>query len=227
MNRRSFFGRLAAFALTGPTLLRVLALSGAGTTAVAIEGCNGTTVANDIVSWTPALQSTVATVGALVSALDPALALFVQAFIAAFNAAATLVIAQAKAYLANPTTTVLATLSQAAVTFQQTVNTQILAAAKIVTPASQQLALTALNGVATVINGIIALISTIKGNTVTAALAEVKDKVTLAEVKPYLDLDQAAHIIAKHNGSDRWPDDVAIARSQVDYGYAHLEAMGF
>jgi hypothetical protein len=61
MNRRSFFGRLAAFALTGPTLLRVLALSGAGTTAIAVEGCNGTTVANDIVSWTPALQSTVAT----------------------------------------------------------------------------------------------------------------------------------------------------------------------
>lgn len=225
MNRRSFFSRLSAVAFTGPTLLRVLAFSGAGTTAVAIEGCNGTTVANDIVSWTPALQSTVATVGALVSALDPALALFVQAFIAAFNGAATLVVAQAKAYLANPTTTVLATLSQAAVTFQQTVNTQILAAAKITNPASQQLALTALNGVATVINGIIALISTIKGNTLTAALAEVKDKVTLAEVEPLLgdrEKQQTVKLVA-----DRYACSDNVAVVIVRQCDSQLTAIGF
>jgi hypothetical protein len=66
-------------------------------------GCSGTTVAQDIVNWTPALQSAVVTVDSAVALLAPADAPVFAAATVGFDAASNLMAAQAKAYLANPT----------------------------------------------------------------------------------------------------------------------------
>jgi hypothetical protein len=70
-------------------------------------------------------------------------------------------VAQAKAYLANPTASVLAQLQAAVVAFQQQVNASLLQAAKITNPNSQQQVLNAINAVATVVLAILALVQSI------------------------------------------------------------------
>ncbi len=116
-----------------------------------VSGCSGTSVAQDIVNWTPALQSAVATVDSTAALLAPADAPIFVAATAGFDAASNLLVAQAKAYLANPSASVLAQLQAAVVAFQQQVNASLLQAAKITNPNSQQHVLNAINAVATVV----------------------------------------------------------------------------
>jgi len=68
-----------------------------------MSACSGKTVAQDIVNWTPALESAVATVDSSVALLAPADAAIVAAATAGFDAASNVLVAQARAYLANPT----------------------------------------------------------------------------------------------------------------------------
>ncbi len=183
-------------------------------------GCSGETIAQDIVNWTPSLQSTAATAAAAVSLLQPQDAALVGISLAAFNGAATLVVAEAKAYLANPNATLLQQLQMAVVTFQQEVNTSILNAAKIVNPQSQQLVMAALNSVATVINSIFALITQIKGNTV-AALA-TSSTITLASIRRYSDEKRSAAMVAEHYGEPAY-----AAHVQIAYAQQQIAAAGF
>ena len=118
-------------------------------------------MAQDIVNWTPALQSAVATVDSTAALLAPADAPVFAAATVGFDAASNLLVAQAKAYLANPTAGVLAQLQTQVVTFQQQVNAALLQAAKIVNPASQQHALAAIQAVATVVSAILALVQSV------------------------------------------------------------------
>src|SRR5581483_4417357 len=74
------------------------------------EGCAGTSVAQNIVNWTPSLQSAVATVDSAVALLAPTDAPVFSAATAGFDAASNLLVVQAKAYLANPGATTLAQL---------------------------------------------------------------------------------------------------------------------
>lgn len=191
-----------------------------GFTIPAITGCSGTSVAQNIVNWMPALQSTAATAAASVSLLQPQDAVLVGASLAAFNAGANLVDAEAKAYLANPGATTLQQLQTAVVTFQQQVNASLLSAAKITNPQSQQSVTAAVNAVATVINSVFALIAGIKGNTI-AAMATSKT-VTLAMIRPYRDDEQAAQVIASHYG-----ESVDAARDQIAHGEHALAFAGF
>lgn len=128
-------------------------------------GCSATTVANDIVNWTPTVQSAVAAVDAMGSVLLPADAVIFNVATAGFDAASNELVAQAKAYQANPTKTVLASLQQAVVVFEQTVNASLLAALKIVDPKSQAKVLADIGIIGTALNAIAALIMQIKGNT--------------------------------------------------------------
>ena len=67
-----------------------------------MQGCTKAGVAQDIVNWTPALQSAVATVDSTAALLVPVDApIFITATVG-FDAATNLLVAQAKAYLANP-----------------------------------------------------------------------------------------------------------------------------
>lgn len=67
-------------------------------------------MAQDIVNWTPALQSAVATVDSTASVLAPADAPAFTGATVGFDAASNLLVTQAKAYLANPTSTTLGQL---------------------------------------------------------------------------------------------------------------------
>lgn len=149
-------------------------------------GCTGNQVAQNIVNWTPALQSAVATVDSTAALLAPTEApIFVAATIG-FDAASNVLVAQAKAYLANPSAGVLAQLQTAVVIFQQQVNASLLSAAKITNPASQQHVLAAINGVATIVTAMLGLVQSVSGKAAVAQMASAST-IKLAEVRPYMD----------------------------------------
>ena len=135
---------------------------------ITTTGCNGITVAQDIVNWNPTIQSTAATVAAAVSILQPQDALIVAAALAGFKGAGDLAVAQANAYLANPGASTLQLLQSAVVAFEQQINASLLAAARIIDPKSQQIVVAALGAAGAAINAVLALIAGIKGNTLSA-----------------------------------------------------------
>ena len=135
---------------------------------ITTTGCNGITVAQDIVNWNPTIQSTAATVAAAVSILQPQDALIVAAALAGFQGAGDLAVAQANAYLANPGASTLQLLQSAVVAFEQQINASLLAAARIIDPKSQQIVVAALGAAGAAINAVLALIAGIKGNTLSA-----------------------------------------------------------
>lgn len=174
-----------------------------------VGGCSGTTVAQDIVNWTPALESAVATLDSTAALLAPADAPIFTAATIGFDAASGVLVGQAKVYLANPSASALAQLQTQVVTFQQQVNTSLLQAAKIVDPSSQVHALAAIQGVATIVSAILALVESVSSKGAVAQMA-ADSTVKLAEVEPYLDEGRAAEIVAGHYG-----EPVAWARLQV------------
>jgi hypothetical protein len=174
------------------------------------EGCAGTSVAQDIVNWTPSLQSAVATVDSAAALLAPADAPVFSAATAGFNAASNLLVVQAKAYLANPGATTLAQLQTQVVTFEQQVNAALLAAAKIVNPASQQHALAVIQAVATIVTAILALVQSVSSKVAVAQMAS-ESSIKLAAVQPYLNRAMAIVIVAAH-----YREPSAVARMQIE-----------
>jgi hypothetical protein len=174
-----------------------------------ISGCSATTVAQDIVNWTPALQSAVAAVDSTGALLVPPDAPLFAAATVGFDAASNLLVAQAKAYLANPSASTLAAMQNQVVTFQQQVNAAVLQSAKIVNPQSQQQALATIQGVSTAVNAILALVESISSKAAVARMAAATT-IKISEVRPYLDGLQAARMVAAHYG-----EPVALAEMQV------------
>ena len=174
-----------------------------------MQGCTASTVAQDIVNWTPALQSAVATVDSTAAILAPPDAPIFAAATFGFDAASNLLVAQAKAYLANPSAGVLAQLQAQIVAFQQQVNASLLQAARITNSASQQHALTVIQGVATIVSAILSLIQSVSGKTQLALMAS-SSHIKLAAVEPYLNPSRSTQIIAAH-----YNEPLVIARSQV------------
>jgi len=174
-----------------------------------LQGCTGTGVAQDIVNWTPSLQSAVATVDSTAALLAPADAPAFAAATAGFDAASSVLVTQAKAYLANPTAGALAQLQTQIVALQQQVNAALLTAAHISNPASQTHALAAVQGVATIVSAILALVQSVSSK---AQLAEMAGQSTikLAAVRAYLDDGQSTQIVAAH-----YDEPVAVARGQM------------
>ena len=164
-----------------------------------LGGCSGTAVARDIVNWTPTLESAVATVDSTAALLAPADAPVFAAATAGFDAASKLLVNQAKAYLANPTAGVLAELQSQVAAFQQQVNAALLSAAKIANPASQQHVLSAINSVGAVVTAMLALVTSISSKAAVAQMA-FHSTIKLATVRPWLDEDKAAVMVAGHYG---------------------------
>jgi hypothetical protein len=184
-----------------------------------VGGCSGVTIAQDIVNWTPALESAVATVDSAASLLAPADAPIFAVATVGFDAASSLLVAQAKAYLANPTASLLAQLQTQVVTFQQQVNAALLQAAKITNKASQQHALACIQGVATIVSTIFALVQSVSSKIAVAQMA-AQSTIKLAAVLPYMDEGKAARIVAGHYG-----EPVELARMQVvNAEYAEVRA---
>ena len=178
-------------------------------------GCSGATVAQDIVNWTPALQSAVATVDSTAALLAPADAPIFAVATVGFDAASNLLVNQANAYLANPSASILAQIQNQIVNFQQQVNASILKAAKIVDPASQKLALAAVQAVATIVTAILSLVQSISSKAALVQMA-AHSTVKLAAVEPYLDHTQAAQIVAVHYGEPLPLARLQVAQSEQD-----------
>jgi hypothetical protein len=175
-----------------------------------LEGCSGQSVAQNIVNWTPSLESAVATVDSTASVLAPADAPIFTAATSGFDAASNLLVAQAKAYLANPTAGTLAQLQSQVVTLQQQVNAALLSAARIVDTASQQHAIAAVQAVATIVSAILALVQSISTKAQVAQMA-ARSTVKLADVAPpYIDRSRAAQLVAAH-----YAEPLPAAQQQV------------
>jgi hypothetical protein len=171
------------------------------------------------VNWTPALQSAVATVDSTAALLAPADAPICTAATIGFYAASNLLVAQAKAYLANPSASVLAQLQAQVVTLQQQVNASLLQAAKIANPASQQHALSAIQAVGTIVSAMLALVQSVSSKAQVAQMA-AQSTIKLAAVRSYLDEAQTAAIVADHYGEPVGLARVQVARTE----YAEAEA---
>jgi hypothetical protein len=176
-------------------------------------GCSQSEVAQDIVSYTPALQSAVATVASAVSLLEPADAAIVVAATTAFNAGSAAVVAQAKAYLANPSATVLQQLQTAIVTFQQSVNSSLLSAAKIVDPNSQAHITQAIGAVATIATAILGLVERISSKSQVQAMAAAST-VKLSQIQPYLPRGQVEAIAQRYHLT---PDEFFAQQAQAGF----------
>jgi len=174
-----------------------------------LQGCTGTSVAQDIVNWTPSLQSAVATVDSTAALLAPADAPAFAAATAGFDAASSVLVTQAKAYLANPTAGALAQLQTQIVALQQQVNAALLTAAHITNSASQTHALAAVQGVATIVSAILALVQSVSSKAQVAEMAS-HSTIKLAAVRAYLDGAGSARIVAAH-----YDEPVAVARGQM------------
>jgi len=174
-----------------------------------MTGCSAASLAQDIVNWTPSLESAVATVDSTAALLAPADAPVFAAATTGFDVAANLLITQAKAYLANPSASFLAQLQTQVVTFQQQVNSSLLAVARIVDPASQKHALAAIQAVATIVNAMLALVEQVSSKAAVAHMAQAA-QIKIAAVEPLLDHDQAVAMVAAH-----YDETVAAARAQV------------
>jgi len=186
-----------------------------------MSGCSARNVAQDIVNWTPTLESAVATVDTAAALLAPADAPIFAAATAGFDAACNVLVAQAKAYLANPNATVLAQLQAAVVVFQQQVNASLLEAAKIINPNSQAHALNAINAVGTAVTAILALVQTVSSKAQVAQMA-AQSTIKLAAVRSSLDENKAAAMIASHYG-----EPVELARAQVEQAELNAAQAGF
>jgi hypothetical protein len=157
----------------GALMLCAVLVSGS----IPLAGCSGKQVAQDIVNWTPALQTAVAVVDSTASLLAPADAPIFLAATASFDAATNLLVAQCS---------LLAQLQSQIVTFQQQVNAALLQSARIVNPNSQTHALAAINGVATIVNAIFALVESISSKAAAAQMAS-QASIKISQVQPYLD----------------------------------------
>jgi len=177
--------------------------------ATMLGGCTGKSVAQDIVNWTPMIQSAVAAVDSTAAVLDPLDAPIFMAATVGFDAASNLLISQAKAYLANPSANVLAQLQAQVVNFEQQVNASLLQAARIVNRISQQHALAAIQVVSTAVNAILALVASISDRTAVAHMA-AQSSIKLAAVVNFMNEEKSAQIVAAHYG-----ETIAQARIQV------------
>ena len=141
--------------------------------------------------------------------LDPLDAPIFTAATVGFDAASNVLVAQAKAYLANPTAPVLQQLQTAVVDFQQQVNASLLQAARISNPASQQQVLNVINAVATIVSAMLALVTSISSKAAVARMAS-QSTIKLASVRPYMNEGKAAAMVAVHYG-----EPVSLAAMQV------------
>ena len=190
-----------------------------------LEGCTGTSVAQDIVNWTPSLQSAVTTVDSTAALLAPADAPAFMAATAGFDVASNLLANQAKAYLANPTASGLAQLQAQIVTLQQQVNSALLSAARISNSASQTHALAAIQAVSTIVTAILALVESVSSKAQVAQMA-AHSTIKLAVVRPYIDGPQAARMVAAHYDEPVSAAQVQIAQSGAERNHRRLLSAG-
>jgi hypothetical protein len=186
-----------------------------------MSGCSEISVAQDIVNWTPALQSAVATLESTGAVLAPGDGPVFVAATAGFDAAANLLTEQARAYLAHPSASTLEQMQSQIVVLQQQVNVAMLQSARIVNPASQQHVLVAIQAVGTVVSAILSLVQSVSSKAAVAQMA-AGSTIKISAVRGYMNDSAAAEIVAAHYG-----EPVAVALVQVGRAEDHSIRAGF
>jgi len=189
--------------------------------AALISGCSGADVAKDIVNWSPTLQSAVASVDSTASLLDPADAPIFMAATVGFDAAANILVQQARAYQLNPSAGALTQLQLAIVALQQQVNASLLEAARITNPNGQLHALNAINAVGTAVGTMLALVQGISSKSAVARMAR-QSPLKVATLRPWINETEAAEMLAAHYG-----ESIASARIQIAHAQAAEIQAGF
>jgi len=92
---------------------------------------------------------------------------------------------------------------------------------KISNPASQQRALAAIQAVATIVTAILALVQSVSSKAQVASMAQ-RSAVKLAEVRPCLDEELAAAVVASH-----YAEPLEMARLQVAQAERTASQSGF
>lgn len=204
---------------SGPVKLGAIMLCFVLVSGLFASGCTGTQVAQDIVGWTPVLQSAVASVDATASLLAPMDAPIFTAATIGFDALSNVFSNQAKAYLANPSSSALAVLQSQAVAFQQQVNSALLQVAGIKNPASKTKATADINGVLTCVTAMLALITSVSSKPAIAKMSlQAPIKISMIKTDPA----QAAAMVATH-----YAEPIGVAQLQVAASSAALERAGF
>ena len=180
-------------------------------------GCSGQSVAQQIVGWTPFIDSALTTLGSGAGSLSPQDSVIIDPVVTALVTSQNLLKNQAQAYLANPTAGVLAQLQAQAVTFQQSLNSAVLTALKITNSDSQKRIIAQIQVVLTGATAVLALLQTIKGNTLTVTTGSV----TTSQVLPYLDESKSVALVAEHEGVPSF-----VASYRVHQAEASLIAAG-
>lgn len=180
-------------------------------------GCSGQSVAQQIVGWTPFIDSALTTLGSVAGSLAPQDSVIIDPVVTDLVTAQNLLKNQAQAYLANPTAGVLAQLQAQAVTFQQSLNSAVLTALKITNSDSQKRIIAQIQVVLTGATAVLALLQTIKGNTLTVTTGSV----TTSQVLPYLDESKSVALVAQHYGEPEF-----VAAYQVHQAERSLMAVG-
>jgi hypothetical protein len=168
-----------------------------------IAGCKqqeALNIAQEVVNWTPALTSAVGTIDSTAALLLPVEAPIFIAATAGFDAAAGLVTSYAKAYLANPSSSILVNLQTAIVTLEQSVNAGVLQAVAIKDSNSQKAALSAINGLGTIVLTILALVQSISTKAQLDSM-QGQVKVTLARVRPLMDTQKMQAAAERYPGA--------------------------
>lgn len=186
-----------------------------------VSGCSGQSVAQDIVNWTPSLQSAVAAVDATAAALAPADASVYTQATSSFDAASNLLVAQAKAYPANPTAAALTQMQNQVVVLQQQANAALLQAGRITDAASQLKATAAIQAVATIVNTILSLVQSISSKADVARMAAASS-IKLAAVRGSMDGALATRMVAAH-----YDEPEALAAVQVAQAKQNEMQAGF
>ena len=178
-----------------------------------MEGCSAKSVAQNIVNWTPALESAVATVDSTAALLTPGDAPIFAAATQGFDAASNLLATQARAYLANPTAGALQQMQTQVVTFQQQVSAALLQVARITNPSSQAHALAAIQDVATIVNSMLSLVASISSKTAVQKMS-AETGIKLAMMRPYVNKERSAEIVAAHYNEPLTQAQAQVARAE-------------
>jgi hypothetical protein len=197
----------------------LIALLLAGTLPTA--GCTGSSVAQDIVNWTPSLQSAVTAVDSIAATLDPGDLTVFSTATASFDALSNLFVVQAKAYLADPSAPTLLQVQNQIVALQQQVNTALLTVAKITNPTSQQHVIAAVQAVAAIVTAILALVQSVSSKSDIERMS-AQSAVKLGRVEPLLHEGATVRIVAAH-----YNEPLPVAEQQMLRARAEMMRAGF
>jgi hypothetical protein len=130
-------------------------------------------------------------------------------------------VVQAKAYLANPSASLLAQIQTQIVTFQQQVNSALMKTGRIIDPLSQKHALAAVQAVATIVSAMLALVLSISSKATVAQMA-AESPIKQTSVRNYLDDSKTVATVAAHYG-----ESLETARIQAAQAEMSQSAAGF